>query len=321
MFRRWVAVLGKYGNDRLLVVKDFSAKASYLFRILPHYLLPVLTFLSLSALALLIGQRLRHREPPPLPSDRLIVTVLNVGQGESSWIRTPGGHFVVIGGGPPGQGTVLMQSLKNAKAHQIDLLIIPYPYAEVLGGLPETINRFPIIQSWEPGGQAINQWHTQVRTLLAQGKVSMVEARVGKRFVLDGVQFEVLAPADPLLTESPVAANNSMVVRVTYGKTRLLWSGGLERRGETALLSRQTDISANWLRVARFGTRNATSPEFLRQVAPEIAVVSVGPNRSGHPHPDTLSRLAATGALVYRTDTQAGPLQFFSDGESITGPN
>ncbi len=298
-----------------------GSRWTYYLRVAPHYLLPVLTALCLCFLALLVGLRLRRHQPPTLPSDRLIVTVLNVGQGEATWIRTPGGRFLLIGGGPPGQGNNVAQSLRNANARRIEELILPYPYAEAMGGLPDVIKQFPVVRAWEQGGAPINQWQEQVRTSLSAARTPIQPARAGQEIIVDGVRIEILAPAEPLLKDSPVAANNSVVVRITFGNTRFLWAGGLDKRGEVALLTRTSNVGANWLRVARFATNAASSPEFLRLVCPEIAVVSVGPNRSGLPHPDTMNRLTATGAVVYRTDTQTGPLQFISNGETITGPN
>ncbi|MDX1931100.1 MAG: hypothetical protein SFU56_00700 [Capsulimonadales bacterium] len=293
---------------------------SYLLRTLPRYLLPVLTMAALSAFALLVGQKLRRRQPPVLPKDHLVVSVLNVGHGEAAWLRTPAGRFIVIGAGPVGQGDHVSRSLKIAQAKRIELLIVPYPYAEAIGGMSDLLGNFPVDRIWEPGGPVINQWHTQFREGARRKGIPVTVIRAGAHIEMDGVTVEVLSPGEPLVSEPPKAANNSVVVRIGFGRCRFLFAGGLERKGENLLIGRQPDLRADWLRAARFASGKSSSPEFLRLVSPDIAVVSVGPNRSGYPHPDTMERLTATGASVYRTDTQSGSLQFTCDGETISGP-
>jgi competence protein ComEC len=146
--------------------------------------------------------------------------------------------------------------------------------------------------------------------------------RAGDHETIDGAVIDTLAPADPLLLADPAAANNSLVVRVSWGETAFLFAGGIERAGEDALIARAgPQLRADWLRVSRFGTREASSPEFLRLVSPEFAVISVGtPNSGDYPHVETLGRLQNTGARLYRTDQGAGDLTFTSDGATVSGP-
>ena len=72
------------------------------------------------------------------------------------------------------------------------------------------------------------------------------------------------------------------------------------------------------LKVAHHGSRGSSTPEFLRAVAPLVAVISVGArNPYGHPSPDTLARLAAASAAIYRTDHD-GAVILESDGRTLT---
>lgn len=285
-------------------------------------LLPLFGLILFATLAMRLGFLLGRPRPTPAKAGQLEVTVLNVGQGEASYIRTLGGKFIVIGGGPPGAGQRLIRSLQQAGARRIDLLILPYPYAEAMGGAPDLIKAFPVRAAVETGeARIINQFQEQTRALLRESSVPRRAARAGDRFVVDGARIDILAPAEPLSRTTPAAANNSLVVRLLWGKTGFLWAGGLESAGEQALLSRTPDLSAEWLRVARFGTRGATSAEFLRLVEPMIAVISVGANQSGFPHRETLERLEMMGARLVRTDqTGSVELRFYSDGERVSGP-
>ena len=50
------------------------------------------------------------------------------------------------------------------------------------------------------------------------------------------------------------------------------------------------------------GSRYSTGSALLQTVTPEIVVISVGENSYGHPAPETLARIEASGALALRTD-------------------
>ena len=273
---------------------------------------------------MLAGFRLGRRPPPP--SSRMLVTVVDVGHGEAAWIRTLSGKFILIGGGPVGAGDAVVRSLRTAGARQIDLLILPYPYNDSIGGIPEVIRQMPIREVMEPGWpppprDAENEVQRAVQGLLAERDIPLRILQAPQTIRVEEARIEVLAPTVKAVQESPRPANNSHVLRLSFGTTRFLFAGGVERAGEIALLARTPDLSAQWLRVARFGTREATSAEFLRLVRPEVAVISVGKgNSGGYPHRETLERLQAAGVRLYRTDEEARDLTFESDGIQIRMP-
>ena len=256
---------------------------------------------------------------PPLPPRALVVCYLKVGQGEASWVKTPDGRFLVIGAGPPDASTHVAESLRAAGARQIDLLVLPYPYREALGGAQELINQFPIKAVLDLGWERVNQWQDDTLTALQKRGVPIQVARAGQAFDLGhGGRIDVLFPHEPRVMSPPAAANNTLVLRLTWGSTHFLWEGGLERAGEQALLALGQELSADVLRVARFGNAGASSPELLYLVEPRFAVLSMDDKTGALPAPETLERLKATGAEILRTDTQPGDLFFFSDGQQVT---
>ena len=252
--------------------------------------------------------------------DRLEVTVVNVQEGESSFIKTPDGKFIVIGAGPPGQGVHVAAEMLAAGATKIDLLCLPYPYAEAIGGVPELMDALPVSQVIEPGGPVLNRWDGAVRAAFATRKIPVHDVVAGSQFNFGGVLLTVIAPGSSRVIVAPAAANNSLVLRLRWRDVAFLWAGGIDRAGEAAMLGRTPSIASNWLRVARFGTAGATSAEFLRVVSPDTAVISVGPNQSGCPDPGTLARLAASGAVLFRTDEAGASLRFSTDGAHLVNP-
>lgn len=280
--------------------------------------LPLVVLLVVATAAMTLGILLgRGRDLPVFQERRLRVVALNVGMGEASWVRTPGGKVILLGGGPPGMGSRVVRSLRAGKVERIDVLIVPQAAPAAVGGLPDVLSEFPVELVLEAGGPAANPFQEAVRRFFREQRIPVRLVGTGDVVTLDGARIEILAPA----ANSP---DRSLVVSLRWGDTRLLWAGGLTREGETALLSRLPDLDSDWLRVAGFGAADATSPEFLRLVSPEFAVLSVGPNGLGLPAPATVDRLEAAGVKLFRTDEApasgagADEIDFFSDGIRVS---
>ena len=103
---------------------------------------------------------------------------------------------------------------------------------------------------------------------------------------------------------------------ITYGETKVLFTGDAERDAEQAILNSGADLSARVLKVGHYGSDTSTTYPFLHEIMPAYAVISVGTGNSyGHPAEDTLSRLRDADAKVYRTDLQ-GDIKCTSDGKT-----
>jgi len=107
--------------------------------------------------------------------------------------------------------------------------------------------------------------------------------------------------------------DSSIVSRLDYGNVSFLFTGDAETLTEAYLVSSGADIDADILDVGHHGSKSSSSQQFLQIVTPQIAAVQVGANnRYGHPHQETISRLQAIGAKIYRTDL-CGDIKIFSD--------
>ncbi len=307
-------------------------------------IVPVALLLLGATLALWAGLRLRSERAipvPPLqsPDTVLTLTVLSVGNGEAALVRTPTGKIVVIGAGPPGSEAAISASVKQARAQSIALLLLPYPYAEAIGGASGLLRAVPVervVESAPADAAPVNDWHAQVRALCKEKNIPLQSATAGDSFAVDNVHFDVLAPAKIPLAMENAGANNSLVVRVRWRKSAFLFMGGVEKAGEEALLYRNPPLTADFLRVSRMGGASATSPELLHLVCPRFVVVSAAgglPASKGaetvkrgdnppsavpaYPSGDALRRASATGAPVWLTGQAERPLIFMSDGARV----
>ena len=110
--------------------------------------------------------------------------------------------------------------------------------------------------------------------------------------------------------------NASLVLRLSYGTLDLLFTGDIEAEGEHALLSAPGTLASEILKVPHHGSRTSSTEEFVKTVAPQVAIASLGyHNRFAFPASEVVQRYAEQGTRFLRTD-QAGAVTVVSDGQS-----
>ena len=126
--------------------------------------------------------------------------------------------------------------------------------------------------------------------------------RTGDVISVGDVRIEVLGPSHCYRATDSDPNNDSLVLRVLWGGASILFTGDAEEPAQTEMLSQEAAwMPATVLKVPHHG--GATSlPSFLQAVHPVVAVISVGPNRYGHPAPELVAELIRDGMRVFRTD-------------------
>lgn len=241
-------------------------------------------------------------------SDRegLALHFLDVGQGDATLIRTPGGRWVLLDAGPADQRVdagqrVVGPYLARQGARRLEAALVSHAHADHLGGLPAVLRRIPASLVLEPGMPAPDAGYGAFLDWVASDGQRWRPARRGDSFVIDGVSFETLHPDTSWAWWGLDLNENSLVVRLEWRGFVALLPGDAGFPAESALAGRIG--RADLLKVGHHGSRGSTSEALLAETRPAIAVVSAGRNnRHGHPAPAALDRLAAAGARVFRTD-------------------
>jgi competence protein ComEC len=107
----------------------------------------------------------------------------------------------------------------------------------------------------------------------------------------------------------------SLALLLDLGEVEALLAADIDEEAEADLLANGLPLAAEVLKVAHHGSASGSSAAFLAAVQPGAAVLSVGENSYGHPAPETLRRLSAAGAQLWRTDL-LGTVTLHSDGLS-----
>nr|WP_245894510.1 ComEC/Rec2 family competence protein [Planomicrobium soli] len=243
------------------------------------------------------------------------VHFINVGQGDATYIKMPGGEDVLIDGGRQGQGDEIVAYLKKQKVDDIEILISTHPDADHLGGLDEVLKAFKVESVYAPKVAHTTDAYKNFLNAVKAEKLTIKSAKAGVKLPLKGVTAKFVGPTRDYGKSD--LNNWSAVLHVTYNQNKFLFTGDAEKASESDMVKAKQTLQADVLKVGHHGAKTSSNTDFLKVVKPKHAVISVGKNAYGHPTKDVLNRFKTAKATVYRTD-QKGNIVFTSTGTKIT---
>jgi competence protein ComEC len=243
--------------------------------------------------------------------DELWVTALDVGQGSAVLVESRT-HVLLYDTGPRFSGTadaggrIVLPHLRWRGIDALDLLVVSHLDSDHSGGAGSILRGTrvaAVLSSIEPSHRA-----------LAGAAVRRCEA--GQRFDLGPMRVDVLRPPAADYTQRRLATNAaSCVLRIGFGRHRLLLTGDLPAREEAELAAREGNLKVDWVSVPHHGSRSSSSEALLDAAAPAWASVQAGyRNRFGHPDAQVVGRYMARGVHVVRSD-ESGMAQWRFRGD------
>lgn len=234
----------------------------------------------------------------PSSENPLRVHFVDVGQGDSILIQAPDGKTGLIDGGEANTGIV--QYLQMLGISHLDFVLATHPHSDHIGGLVQVLQVIPVDVVYTNGMMHTTLTYEHFLDAISESRAEYVELKRGDAISLGWLTFEVLS----LVPNNDEDLNNgSLVLRLVYGKVSFLFTGDAEVAAEESMLSSGLDLTAIILKVAHHGSRTSSTPAFLAQVKPEVAIYTAGiGNDFGHPHTETIAALTALGAKIYGTD-------------------
>jgi competence protein ComEC len=250
----------------------------------------------------------------------LTLHFLDVGQGDAAAVRTPAGRWILIDAGPRTERSdagrsIVAPFLARHRAGGLAVAVVSHAHADHLGGLPAVMDRIPTAWVLDPAALVADSLYLGFLDQVESGDIRWQPARDGQSFLLDSVRVTVLHP-DTAWSDWGIDLNeDSVVLLLEYGRFRALFGGDAGLPAEARLSGRIGPVDL--LKVGHHGSRSATGEGWLRELSPRVAVISSGArNRYGHPHPETVARLARHGVAVWRTDEQ-GTITVVTDGRTM----
>ena len=226
----------------------------------------------------------------PQPNGNLTVIFFDVGQGDSALIITPDNKTVMI---DCGEYEDAADYLELMNITSLDALIITHPDDDHYGGCDEV-------------------------SKVAHVKRTITNTNTEKDFVLDITQtakFEVIVAYDSG-GRYKEDNDNSVLLKLTYGKIKFLFTGDCTWKCENELMKTEK-IDIDILKVGHHGSKSSTTEKFLKKTTPSVAVISTGKNSYGHPTNEVIERLNQVNSEIYRTDID-GSVILTTDGRTYS---
>jgi competence protein ComEC len=280
-----------------------------------------LLLLNIAVIAPVVGK------PQRVP---LRVTFMDVGQGDAALLQFSDGRTMLVDAGPA-WGTydagvlVVVPQLRRHGVEEIDLLVVSHPHGDHLGGVSAVLDAFPVKRVLDCGQHVQSEMYRTYVTTVRDEQAPWEFGRAGKILTeFENARIYVLHPQEHFIEHDTGRHlsninNASVVLKVQYGNTSLLFCGDAEEEAEVAMVEAYGDfLRSTLLKVGHHGSITSSSIPFLESVRPSYAVISVGKaNRYNHPSVTVLQRLSESTIHISRTDLE-GALLFETDGTSFT---
>lgn len=254
---------------------------------------------------------------------QMTVAFLNIGQGDSIFVRTPDHQAMLIDGGLV-TSNVLAEIGTQLPFYdrEIDVMMESHPDADHIGGLPLVLKNYQTSVFIEPGLLSNTIFDTELHEIVRDQHIQSLKARRGMRIVFDkkrNIYFEVLFPDRDVSQWVKTTNDASIVGRLVYNNISFMLNGDSPIKIEEHLLRTvaKDKLQSTVLKAGHHGSRTSTSDIYVKTLKPTFAVISAGKeNKYKHPHNEVLTILKNNHVQMLRTDTQ-GRIVFRTNGTDI----
>ncbi|MDD6208536.1 MAG: DNA internalization-related competence protein ComEC/Rec2 [Clostridiales bacterium] len=250
----------------------------------------------------------------PLYPKGLMVSCLDVGQGDCLFIKTPSNTTILMDGGSSSVtrvGEYRVESfLKSYGITHLDYCLLSHLDEDHINGVKELLER----EKESPGEHIVlshlligahvkgEEKTEELAGLLKETNGQIVYIQAGDQLKEAGLTFRCLHPQTDFHPED--ANSGSLVMELIYEDFSMLFTGDLDETGEQAMIKsgQLSRHSYDVLKAGHHGSKYSTSQSFIDAVHPSMALISYGKsNRYGHPHKETLERLKKSGCQILTT--------------------
>ncbi|MFB0527264.1 MAG: DNA internalization-related competence protein ComEC/Rec2 [bacterium] len=269
-----------------------------------------LLFFPIIFLFAIIGRKL-------IPSDKLSITFLDVGQGDAIHVRLPDRRDILIdGGGTIGKfdigEKVLVPYLLKDGVSKIDTIFLTHPHYNHIGGLIPILKKFKVKRVYYNGQNYNDDLVQEFFQIIRKKRIPLKYIAYGGRVKYDGMTLHILNPR--IIRENIDC--NSLVMKLSYGDFGILFTGDIDYEVQEEL--NKEEIESHILQIPNHG-KGLISPKFLYKVAPKYGIISTKFEVRKLEEKYSNIRLFSTsenGAIVIKTDGKSFEIEPMREGEN-----
>jgi competence protein ComEC len=238
---------------------------------------------------------------------KLVITFVDVGQGDAALVQTPDNHNILIDCGQSACG--IDNILQDRAVTNIDLLILTHSHSDHTGGLPELANTTAIRRMYFPRGM--------VPSFIPQMCETISVLAGDTLFTADSVSIVIKWPQKRVPRSGDSANEYSIAAKLMWHNSAIFFAGDIGFPEEKQLIDDVRLSTCNILKIGHHGSGNSSSWEFLQAINPFLSIISVGTNNSyGLPESGALYRIKNMSREVLRTDVNGTiSVNFSQNGE------
>ena len=235
--------------------------------------------------------------------NRLTAVAVDVGQGAATLLHSHGVTALVDCGthySLRGSGAVVVDAMRLYGWETLDYVVLTHYHTDHAGGVDELLARVRAEVLLLPrASDEERALHDEVIALAQQYGVAVRYVDIVAAVELGRADITVYPPLTMGETNE-----EGLTILCSAGEFDLLITGDMSSAAERVLIDRYTLPDVEVLLVGHHGSKYATSEELLREILPEVGIISVGENNYGHPTIEAMERMAFCGCELYRTDWQ-----------------
>ena len=240
----------------------------------------------------------------------LEIYFFDVGQADCILINQ-GDESMLIDAGNNADGKLIVEYLKHTlKLSNLKYVVGTHSHEDHIGGLDDIIKNIPTENILMPFVSDVDtKTYEDVENAVLEKNLEITNPKIGDTFNIGEAYAEVMFVDN---NEPEEKNDQSIVLQLTFGNKKYLFMGDAETKTEKARNWNEVDV----LKVGHHGSSSSSSDKFLKQINPDIAIISVGPNNTYNlPKSNIIKRIQKYTSELYRTD-EVGTILITSDGET-----
>lgn len=239
------------------------------------------------------------------------VTFFDVGKGDAILIETAD-HNVLIDSGYDNTWGIILNYLKKQDIQYLDYMILTHFDKDHVGGADRILEKTKVLEILQPDYESDSGQYLEYLAALDKRELQPVIVTETMRFTLDGAEFLIYPPQQKVYEEED--NDFSLVISMIYKERSFLFAGDCEEeRLNELLMQEEFELSHDVLKVPHHGKKEKNSEDFLREVAPQVAIITCSEEATASEK--ICNILNALGAEIYLT--KDGTVTCLCDGDTV----